>query len=119
MLFDIDINQHTEIKVKKVLIISYYWPPKTGIGVQHLPMHDCETVIFTTLDNDLKDGGIVSAIQYPKALPFLEAHSKFGFKQDDFPVASMVQEEILSLPLFPEMREEEIAFVIENANSID
>ena len=59
----------------------------------------------------LKESGIATAIQYPKALPFLEAYEDFGHKAEDFPAAAQAQDEILSLPMFPELQKDEIDYI--------
>jgi len=45
--------------MKKILIITYYWPPCGGVGVQrwlrfikYLPQHDWELVVLTTTNGD-------------------------------------------------------------------
>jgi dTDP-4-amino-4,6-dideoxygalactose transaminase len=55
--------------------------------------------------------GIQTIIHYPKSLPNLPAYSRFNHKPQDFPVASALQEEVLSLPIYPELREEQIRYV--------
>lgn len=60
--------------------------------------------------------GFKTAVNYPTALPTLEAFEYFGHKHSDFPVAKENQECILSLPLYPEISEEEGKYV---ANSIE
>ncbi|MFN0127102.1 MAG: DegT/DnrJ/EryC1/StrS family aminotransferase [Verrucomicrobiales bacterium] len=54
----------------------------------------------------LKDNGISTSLNYPKALPFYPAYTYLGHSPQDFPVAHRHQSEILSLPLYPEMTEE-------------
>lgn len=61
----------------------------------------------------LKGCGIATVLNYPKALPFYPAYSYLGHCPQDFPVAYMHQNEILSLPIFPEMTECQIAYVAE------
>ena len=56
-----------------------------------------------SLIDKLSSSGIATAIHYPKALPFLSAYRYLNHTPDDFPVASMVQNEILSLPMYPEL----------------
>lgn len=63
----------------------------------------------------LKDIGIETAIHYPTILPNLEAYHYLGHSPSDFPVANEFQEEILSLPIYPEMTSDMIKFV---SNSI-
>ncbi len=78
-------------------------------------------VIRTKHRNDLmaflKERGIPTAIQYPTALPFLDAYKHYGHKKADFPVAAEMQDKIMSLPLFPEMKDEEINYVAEGVKA--
>ena len=59
----------------------------------------------------LKQNGIGTVINYPKALPFYPAYSRLGHRPDNFPVAAKHQNEILSLPIYPEMQREQIDYV--------
>jgi dTDP-4-amino-4,6-dideoxygalactose transaminase len=59
----------------------------------------------------LADKGIETAVHYPTALPNLPAYQYLGYKPADFPVATALQDEILSLPMFPELTEESIAYI--------
>src|SRR5450432_2277371 len=59
----------------------------------------------------LADRNIETAVHYPTALPNLPAYKYLGHKPEDFPVASSLQDEILSLPMFPELTEEMIVYI--------
>jgi dTDP-4-amino-4,6-dideoxygalactose transaminase len=63
------------------------------------------------LANYLKEAGIETAIHYPTALPNLPAYRYLGWKENDFPIASKYQEEILSLPMYPELSENMISYI--------
>ncbi len=65
------------------------------------------------LQQYLKDKGIVAGIHYPIALPNLQAYRYLEHKPEDFPVASQYQNEILSLPMYPELTEEMVEYVAE------
>ena len=54
-----------------------------------------------------------TAIHYPTALPNLPAYKYLGNKPSDFPISSQYQDEIISLPMYPELSEEMIMFVSE------
>lgn len=54
---------------------------------------------------------IQTAINYPVALPFLPAYARLGHQPSDFPNAWRNQSRILSLPIFPEMREDQMQAV--------
>jgi dTDP-4-amino-4,6-dideoxygalactose transaminase len=57
--------------------------------------------------------GIETAIHYPTALPLLPAYDYLNQKASDFPVSFANQSEILSLPMYPELKEEAIEKVVE------
>lgn len=63
------------------------------------------------LQKFLADNEISSAIFYPKPLHLQECFSELGYKQGDFPVAERLCDEVLSLPIYPELRPEQIEYV--------
>lgn len=65
----------------------------------------------------LKDKGIETAIHYPVTLPQLPAYKYLGYNPEDFPVANSLQEEILSLPMYAELTEENIRYVADTIQS--
>ena len=65
----------------------------------------------------LKDNGVETAIHYPVALPNLPAYGYLGHTPKDFPVASRLQGEILSLPMYPELSEQQIAYIADKIRS--
>lgn len=69
------------------------------------------------LQKYLKENGIATGIHYPIALPNLTAYCHLGHTTDDFPVASRLQEEILSLPMYPELEDDMIAYVAEKVRN--
>lgn len=66
----------------------------------------------------LSEKGISTGIHYPIPLPFLKAYSYLGHKPADFPVASSLKDEILSLPIHGDMPDEEVEYVIEQIKDI-
>lgn len=64
------------------------------------------------LAKHLRERGVETAIHYPTPLPFLEAYRSMGHKPSDFPVCFALRSEILSLPLFPELTEEQIGHTV-------
>jgi len=65
------------------------------------------------LQQHLKKSGIQTGIHYPISLHLQEAYSYLGHKQGDFPVSEAHTKEILSLPLYPELTEEQISYITE------
>ncbi len=60
----------------------------------------------------LKNLGIQTVINYPCALPLLPCYSRLKHKSEEFPVAYRMQSRVLSLPIFPEMKEEQLEHVV-------
>ncbi|MGC6534312.1 MAG: DegT/DnrJ/EryC1/StrS family aminotransferase [Parvibaculales bacterium] len=60
----------------------------------------------------LSDNDIQTVINYPTALPFLDAYSHFQHGPNDFPIAHHHQSRILSLPIYPDMSDAHIETVV-------
>ena len=60
----------------------------------------------------LKAQGIEAGIHYPIGLPFLEAYKRLGHTPADFPHTAQFQNEILSLPIYPELTTEDQSRII-------
>jgi len=75
----------------------------------HLYVIQCER--REALMQHLKDNSIETAIHYPTILPSLPCYQYLGTKPTDFPVANAMQCKILSLPLYPELTDEQISYV--------
>ena len=65
------------------------------------------------LANHLRENGIHTAVHYPHPLHLTPAFCNLGYGSGDFPVSERCCEEILSLPMFPELRNEQIDYVCE------
>jgi dTDP-4-amino-4,6-dideoxygalactose transaminase len=64
------------------------------------------------LQKYLNELGIAASIHYPIALPNLKAYSYLHHVPTDFPISSKYQGEILSLPLFPELTQEQMEYIV-------
>jgi dTDP-4-amino-4,6-dideoxygalactose transaminase len=65
------------------------------------------------LENYLKQRGIQTSIYYPVPLHLQKCFEYLGYKQGDFPIAERLCKTVLALPMFPELTDDEIAFVCE------
>ena len=67
----------------------------------------------------LKDTTPISAsdietkVNYPIPLHLQPAAKDSGYKKGDYPVAEKLADTILSLPLYPELRDDQVYYVIE------
>jgi len=65
----------------------------------------------------LKTKSIGSMVYYPLSLHLQKAFSYLGYKKGDFPEAEKAQNEVLSLPIFPELMESEVLEVCNEIKS--
>jgi dTDP-4-amino-4,6-dideoxygalactose transaminase len=61
----------------------------------------------------LQQHGIETLIHYPEPLPLQPAFRRFVLPGQKFPIARKAAREILSLPLYPELTEEELERTIQ------
>ena len=61
----------------------------------------------------LSEKGVATGIHYPIPLPFLKAYRYLGHKPSDFPVAYAYKDEILSLPMYGDISDDQVDYVIE------
>jgi dTDP-4-amino-4,6-dideoxygalactose transaminase len=82
-------------------------------AVYHLYIVRVKKESRKNLQDHLQAKGISTGIHYPIALPNLMAYAYLGHSEKDFPEATKASHEILSLPMFPELTEEQIKYVAE------
>jgi len=63
------------------------------------------------LQKFLAENGVGSSVFYPKCLHLQQCFSHLGYKPGDLPVAEQLCNEVLSLPIYPEMTDEQIRYV--------
>jgi dTDP-4-amino-4,6-dideoxygalactose transaminase len=77
-----------------------------GTHIYHLCVVRCPN--RDGLQAYLKEHGVETFIHYPVPVHLQEAYQDLGLSRGRFPVAEAYAEEILSLPMFPELAEDEI-----------
>ena len=65
------------------------------------------------LREHLKAKGIATAIYYPLSLHLQQVYKSLGYKPGDFPESEKAQQGVLSLPIYPELGEEQLRRVVE------
>jgi dTDP-4-amino-4,6-dideoxygalactose transaminase len=63
------------------------------------------------VQENLKTNGVSTGIHYPIALPYLNAYRHLGHDESHFPEALRASGEILSLPMCPQLTEEQVRYV--------
>jgi dTDP-4-amino-4,6-dideoxygalactose transaminase len=69
------------------------------------------------LQAHLRQRGIGAAIHYPVPIHLQPFYAGDGFRQGQFPITERVCDEVLSLPMFPEMTEEQVEYVVAEVNA--
>jgi dTDP-4-amino-4,6-dideoxygalactose transaminase len=89
--------------------------PETRQGTHHsFHLYAIEAVRRDALKQHLNNKGIDTLIHYPKALPFTDAFSYTNHQPADFPFAFQLQNNVLSLPLYPELSLDQLNFICES-----
>lgn len=73
-----------------------------------------KTAYRDELKNYLHECGIETMLNYSKALPFYPAYKYLDHSPSDFPNAYNNQSKILSIPIYPEMTEEQLLYVADS-----
>jgi perosamine synthetase len=66
----------------------------------------------------LKAAGIGTSVHWIPLHMHPYYRQTYGYKPKDYPIAARLSQEIISLPIYPEMKEEEIAYVCEKLKGI-
>ena len=59
----------------------------------------------------LKEKGIATGIHYPIPIHLQQAYKDLGYKKGDFPITEQYADEILSLPMYPELSSDQVSYV--------
>jgi dTDP-4-amino-4,6-dideoxygalactose transaminase len=87
--------------------------PKVAPGREHVyHLYVVRTDERDELRAELFRAGIDTVLNYPVALPFLKAYARLGHTPRDFPVAHANQSRILSLPIYPEIPDDRLDYVV-------
>jgi len=60
----------------------------------------------------LESSGIQTAVYYPLSLHLQEVYKPLGYKQGDFPQSERAQQQVFSLPMYPELGDQQIEEVV-------
>lgn len=66
------------------------------------------------LQKFLKERGIDTMVYYPIPLHLQPVYEELGYKEGDLPVSELASKEVLSLPMFPELKIEQQEYVVSN-----
>jgi len=101
----------------------YYNQALEGVGDLTIPTHPQDNIhvynqyVIRTKERDglrryLAEKGIATAIYYPLPLHLQSCFKDLGYKPGDFPEAERASRETLSLPIYPELTEEQKEYIV-------
>ncbi|MFI5151031.1 MAG: DegT/DnrJ/EryC1/StrS family aminotransferase [Bacteroidia bacterium] len=113
-----ELNKWTE---RRRAIATRYQQAFKGLDMILPADKDYEKAVYHTfiiqtgrrneLQQFLKNAGIDSKVHYPIAIHEQEAARGLGYKKGDFPVTDRQVETILSLPVYPELSDDQVDYI--------
>ena len=89
-------------------------PPNKGV----FHFYVIRTKMRDKLLKSLREKGIGCSIHYPLPLHLQNAFKYLGYNKGDFPIAEILSNEIISIPMHPYLKEEETKFVCDTIKDI-
>ena len=102
-------------QMASALADSHVIPPEVPAGGEHVfHLFVVRTPQRNALRNYLRANGIGTGIHYPVPLHLTEAYQQLGYPgKGSLPTAEQLAEEILSLPMYAELTDEQIEYTID------
>ena len=89
-------------------------PPREPEGFEHVyHQYTIRSEQRDALQQHLAARKIGSTVYYPHPLHLQPLYAPLGYKRGEFPHAERAAQEVLSLPMYPELRKDQIARVVE------
>jgi dTDP-4-amino-4,6-dideoxygalactose transaminase len=89
-------------------------PPKAAAGARHIYNQYCIRVEHRDkLRHGLAEHGVGSEIYYPLPLHVQQCFAYLGHRPEDFPESMRAARETLALPIYPELSESQLQYVVD------
>lgn len=110
--------KHAQLYINNLSGVTDLALPKIRNGVKHT-FHQFVVKVKrrSELQSYLKSKEVQTLIHYPKAIPFEPAYNYLNHIELDFPVSAQLQNEVLSLPVHPELSADQILYVCDMIKS--
>jgi len=114
--YDVDIENRNKValsyteQLKNKVIVPTIRPNNTSVWAQY----SIRVKNRAQIQLKLKEKGIPTAVHYPMPLHLQECFKYLKGKTGDFPIAEKISNEIMSLPMNPYLKEEEIDYIVTN-----
>lgn len=114
------LEKWTESRIKNAKLYNKYLKDSPVItpteidrvkSVYHLYVIRVDENKCKPLIDFLAKEGVSTGIHYPTPLPNLIAYNYLGYKDQSFPIAQRYSKEYISLPMYPELNEDQIRYI--------
>jgi dTDP-4-amino-4,6-dideoxygalactose transaminase len=107
-------DDKNKVLLPKAVYKSETRNPKSGIMNYHIYN---QYIIRTQKRNEVREfltkNNVGTEIYYPVPFHLQECFNYLGYKQGDFPVSENASDTSIALPIFPELKEEQIKYVVD------
>jgi dTDP-4-amino-4,6-dideoxygalactose transaminase len=108
-------QQHATEYTRHLSQLGSLTPPTAPAGYEHAyHQYTIRTKHRDALQRELSDRKIGSVVYYPVSLHLQPIYASLGYRSGDFPHAERASQEVLSLPIYPELRQDQQTRVIES-----
>ena len=113
-------NRRREIaRMYDEALVSCCITPRVRSDVEHVyHLYVVQVPQRDEVQAELASRGVATGIHYPVPLPLLDAYRDLGHGPEDFPVANMLKNTILSLPIHGAMTDQQVGYVIEHFTDV-
>jgi dTDP-4-amino-4,6-dideoxygalactose transaminase len=114
------LSRWTDLRRKHASFYKEHLPenvvkPVEAKGAKHVYyMYVIRTSRRDELMKYLKEHGVSCGVHYPIPLHLQPAYKKLGLKKGSFPMSEKLAEEILSIPIYPELTNEQLSYIVDN-----
>lgn len=118
------LDEWNELRCHRALLYSQLLSQIDSIETPYMEEHNKSSCNYYTirlkdsnlnrdkLRKHLEARGIQTAVYYPLSLHLQEVYKSLGYKLGNFPQSELAQEQVLSLPMYPELKEEQIREIV-------
>jgi len=128
VVLDVKLKYLDEWNKKRRQVADYYNKKLAGLPVKLPFVPDYTTHIYhqyvlrvrgssKALLDHLHKAGIDSRVFYPLPLHLQKCFEYLGYKRGDFPQAELAAKQILTLPIYPELTQEEKDYIIQSVRN--
>jgi dTDP-4-amino-4,6-dideoxygalactose transaminase len=65
----------------------------------------------------LGERGVATGIHYPVPVHLTKAYESLGLRKGSFPISEACGDEFMSLPMYPELTEDQVSYVVESVKA--